>query len=96
MTAHPKPTHPVEQIVGDVKAAIRSIGPHGRVVLTVEKWDGAFVHRVERSRLTEEDLDRLMRQVPRPKGGAVSELGEGQKPGSVDDMREVTAEEGKL
>jgi hypothetical protein len=67
MTAHPKPTHPVEQIVGDVKAVLKSLGPHGRLVVTVEKFDGCLLHRVERSKLTEEDLDRLMRQVPRPR-----------------------------
>ena len=65
MTLHPKTTHPVEQIVGDVKAALKSLGPHGRLVLTVEKFDGALVHRVERSKLTEEDLARLMATPPR-------------------------------
>ena len=58
-------TTTIDQVIGDVRAAIKGIKGHGRVVLTVEKWDGGLVHRVERSRLTEDDYDRLMRERPR-------------------------------
>jgi len=66
MRVHSKPTHTaVDQVIGDVRAALKSLGPHGRLVLTVEAFDGALVHRVERSRLTEEDWVRLMEEPPR-------------------------------
>lgn len=66
MTPHPKATHTtVNQVIGDVRAALKSLGAHGRLVLTVEKFDGSLLHRLERSRLTEEDIRRLMETPPR-------------------------------
>jgi hypothetical protein len=59
-------TASVEQIVGDVKAAIKSMGRHGKVVLVVvaPDDDGTILHHVERSRMTGDDWDRLMRTAP--------------------------------
>jgi len=68
MTPHTKTTHTavaVTQILGDVKAAIKSLGPHGRLVVVIEKFDGGLLHRMERSRLTEDELRRLMETPPR-------------------------------
>lgn len=66
MKSHPKPTHSaVDQVIGDVRAALKALGPHGRLVVTVEKFDGCLVHRVERSRLTEDDIRKLMETPPR-------------------------------
>lgn len=67
MSAHTKPTHAtaVDQVIGDVRAAIKSLGPHGRVVLTIEKFDGTLLHRVERSKLTEDELRKIMEEPPR-------------------------------
>ena len=67
MTPHTKATHTtaVAQVIGDVKAAIKDLGPHGRLVVVIEKFDGTLLHRLERSRLTEEDIRKLMEQPPR-------------------------------
>ena len=59
-----KPTT-LEQVIGDVRAAIKSLGGHGRVVLTVEKFDGTLLHRVERSKLTEDEVRKIMEEPPR-------------------------------
>ena len=56
-------TTTIDQVIGDVRAAIKGIKGHGRVVLTVEKFDGGLVHRVERSRLTEDEV-RLLMEAP--------------------------------
>jgi hypothetical protein len=73
-----KTTTPIEQIVGDLKAAIKAIGKHGKVVLVVvaPDDDGTMLHRVERSTMTQDDWERLMREVPRSQ-----ELFQGQKGG---------------
>lgn len=62
-----KATTPVEQITGDLKAAIRSIGRHGRVTVVVEAIgeDGDLVHRVEWSRMTDDEVQRLIQEPPR-------------------------------
>ena len=68
MTPHTKATHTataVAQVIGDVKAAIKDLGPHGRLVVVIEKFDGGLLHRMERSRLTEDELARLMQTPPR-------------------------------
>lgn len=58
----------VDQALGDLRAAIKSIGRHSRVTLVVEAIgeDGDLVHRVERSRMTEDEWRAVMEQ--RPKG----------------------------
>ena len=67
---HPKPAHkptPLDQILGDTRAAIKAIGKHGTVVLVVvaPDEDGTILHHVERSSMTTADWDRLMREAPR-------------------------------
>lgn len=43
MTPHPKPTHSaVDQVIGDVKAALKSLGPHGRLDALVEQESGEW------------------------------------------------------
>ena len=66
MTAHPKPATPLEQILGDLRAAVKSIGKHGKVVLVVvaPDDDGTIMHHVERSTMTTDDFDRLMKTPP--------------------------------
>lgn len=58
-------TTDLTQLLGDVKAALKSLGPHGRLVLTVDKFGGGVVWRLERSQLTEADWVQLMQEPPR-------------------------------
>jgi hypothetical protein len=63
MKTTPKPITPVDQIVGDVRAAIKAMLPHGKVVLVVlaPDTDGTILHHVERSAMTG---DRVMKAPP--------------------------------
>ena len=66
-----KPSTP-QQIIGDVRAAIKSIGKHGKVVLVVlaPDDDGTIMHRVERSVMTFEDWEKLQQTPPEAGHGA--------------------------
>ena len=62
-----------EHAFGEAKAAERRL-KCGRVILTIEKFDGVVIyHRVETEYLTERDLDRLMRERPQPAGKGEAE-----------------------
>ena len=74
-----KPSTPLEQIIGDVRAAIKAIGKHGKVVLVVlaPDDDGTIMHRVERSVMVQEDWEKLMRTPP--EAGRVEHLKKGRR-----------------
>jgi hypothetical protein len=65
MVAHAMTNTSINQILGDVRFAIKCLGSRGRVTLTVEKFDGALVHRLEKSSMTEEDWRRVQEERPR-------------------------------
>lgn len=46
--------------------------PRGRVIAVIEREDRVTVaHRVEVDRLTERDVELVMQEKPRPRGGAL-------------------------
>lgn len=55
----------LDQVIGDVRAAIKAIGSRGQVSVLVVKCDGCLLHEVTRDQLTDDDYDRLMRERPR-------------------------------
>jgi hypothetical protein len=70
MTLHPEAIdhREIQQAVGDYKAALKRI-KHGRVTATADIFDGVVIGQtITTSNLTHADLERLIRERPKPAG----------------------------
>lgn len=72
MKPHRQAVHKLDDLDAGLELAIDELRgycsrlPHGRVILTVERYDRHTVcHDLAIERTTIEDLDRLIREVPR-------------------------------